>query len=587
MTAIIAIVGRPNVGKSTLFNRLVGRAHAIVDDRPGITRDRREGDGRLAGMRFRIIDTAGLEEAVTGSLEDRMRQQSERAIEIADVTLLMLDARAGVTPVDKFIADNIRRTGAEVVVVANKCEGRAGQVGIAEAWQLGLGEPVALSASHGDGLVDLHDAISDAARNVGVDVFGDDDGVGEGDGAAEEDGAGDDGADEGVEAGKRKVAGTGRVAEAKVKEGDEGGADAGAAGGKADQIKCEDAEDNSDAKAGDATDVKVPARAESSAPSGDSGSADGSSLLDDAGLAADGELAPDDGDGKGDVWLDEASSQPMRVSIVGRPNMGKSTLVNKMLGEERLLTGPEAGITRDSIEVPFSWKGRDYRLVDTAGMRRTARIADKVEHLMVDDAHRAIQFSHICVLLVDGGEGLHKQDLAIARLIAEEGRGLVIGANKWDAVKDRQKAARRIDDRLEISLAQLRGVPVIHMSGKHGRGLTKMMSAASDIYELWNTRVSTGRLNRWLENMLEAHPPPLVEGRRLRIRYMTQVKIRPPTFALFVSRPVEMPESYLRYLVTGLRIDFGLHGIPVRMVMRKGENPFAGRKKTDRRRGRG
>ena len=278
-----------------------------------------------------------------------------------------------------------------------------------------------------------------------------------------------------------------------------------------------------------------------------------------------------------EIWQDEQSMQPMRIAVVGRPNMGKSTLINRLLGEDRLLTGPEAGITRDSIELPFTWKGRPYKLVDTAGMRRKARISDKVEQLMVEDALRAIQYAHLCVLLVDATEELHRQDLAIARLIAEEGRAVVIGANKWDAVRNRQAAAQGIDDRLQTSLAQLRGVPVVHTSGLHGRGLDKMLAAADEMYGLWNTRISTGRLNRWLEGMLEAHPPQLVEGRRLRIRYMTQIKTRPPTFALFVSRPADLPESYLRYLTTGLRTDFGLWGIPVRMVMRKGDNPYAGK----------
>jgi len=473
MNATIAIVGRPNVGKSTLFNRLVGRQHAIVDDQPGVTRDRREGDATLAGLQFRVIDTAGLEEASSGSLEDRMRRQTERAIELADVTLMVIDARAGVTPADKFFADQIRRAGAHVVLLANKCEGKAGAAGLAEAWELGLGEPVPISAAHGEGLVDLHDAIIAGAAAVGIDML------------AEPDGDDSDGPDDSDEP-----------------------------------------------------------------------------PLDDEGNPL-------------EVWQDEQIAQPMRIAVVGRPNMGKSTLINKLLDEDRLLTGPEAGITRDSIELPFTWKDRPYKLVDTAGMRRRARISDKVEQLMVDDALRAIQFAHLCVLLVDATEELHKQDLAIARLIADEGRAIVIGANKWDAVRDRQSAATAIDDRLEKSMAQLRGVPVVHMSGLHGRGLAKLMSAADEMYGLWNTRISTGRLNRWLEGMLEAHPPPLVEGRRLRIRYMTQIKTRPPTFALFVSRPADLPESYLRYLTTGLRADFGLWGVPVRMVMRKGENPYA------------
>ena len=477
MTATIAIVGRPNVGKSTLFNRLIGRQHAIVDDQPGVTRDRREGEASLAGLRFSVIDTAGLEEASTGSLEDRMRRQTERAIELADVTMMVIDARAGVMPADKFFADQIRRAGAHVVLLANKCEGRAGAAGLAEAWELGLGEPVPISAAHGEGLVDLHDAIVEGALAVGIDMYADP-------------------ADDGSE-----------------------------------------------------------------------------------GMDGDDEPPLDDEGNPLEVWQDEQYALPMRIAVVGRPNMGKSTLINRLLGEDRLLTGPEAGITRDSIELPFTWKGRPYKLVDTAGMRRRARISDKIEQLMVEDAVRAIQYAHLCVLLVDATEELHKQDLAIARLIAEEGRAVVIGANKWDAVRNRQAAAQGIDDRLETSLAQLRGVPVVHTSGLHGRGLDKMLAAADEMYGFWNTRISTGRLNRWLVGMLEAHPPPLVEGRRLRIRYMTQIKTRPPTFALFVSRPADLPESYLRYLTTGLRTDFGLWGIPVRMVMRKGDNPYAGKAK--------
>jgi GTP-binding protein len=478
MTVTFAIVGRPNVGKSTLFNRLIGRQHAIVDDQPGVTRDRREGHAQLAGLRFDVIDTAGLEDAGNGTLEDRMRRQTEIAIRDADVTLLMVDARAGVTPVDKFFANQIRKSGAHVVLLANKCEGALGAVGIAEAWSLGLGEPIPISAAHGEGMVDLHDALLDVAHLIGRedDIIGD--------------------------------------------------VDITAVGA-----------DFSDGF-------------------------DGNERLD-----ADGNPI--------DLWRDEQTSQPMRIAIVGRPNMGKSTFVNSLIGQERLLTGPEAGITRDSIEVPFEWNGRPYRLVDTAGMRRRARISDKVEKLMVGDALRAIQYAHLCVLLIDAGEPIHKQDLAIARLIEDEGRALVIGANKWDAVRDKQKASGLILDRLQTSLAQLRGVPVVKMSGLHKRGLDNLLQAADEMYRLWNTRISTGRLNRWLESMLEAHPPPLVDGRRLRIRYITQIKTRPPTFALFVSRPADLPESYLRYLTAGLRADFGLIGVPIRLVMRKRENPFA------------
>jgi len=477
MTVTFAIVGRPNVGKSTLFNRLIGRQHAIVDDQPGVTRDRRDGHAQLASLTFDVIDTAGLEEAGDGTLEDRMRRQTEIAIRDADITLMVVDAKAGVTPVDKFFADQIRKSGAQVVLLANKCEGRAGAAGVAEAWSLGLGEPVPISAAHGEGLVDLHDALLEAARQIG-------------------------------------------------REDDISGI----------------ADDGLDAASND--------------------SFDDAEKLDANGNPI-------------DLWQDEQVSQPMRIAIVGRPNMGKSTLVNSLIDEDRLLTGPEAGITRDSIEVPFEWNGRPYKLVDTAGMRRRARISDKVEKLMVGDALRAIQYAHLCVLLIDASEPIHKQDLAIARLIEDEGRALVIGANKWDSVRDKQAASSRISDRLQTSLAQLRGVPVIQMSGLHKRGLGNLLKAADVMYGHWNTRISTGRLNRWLETMLEAHPPPLVDGRRLRIRYMTQIKTRPPTFALFVSRPADLPESYLRYLIAGLRADFGLSGVPIRLVMRKRENPFA------------
>ena len=478
MTVTFAIVGRPNVGKSTLFNRLIGRQHAIVDDQPGVTRDRREGQGYLASLAFTVIDTAGLEEADDGSLEARMRRQTEMAIRDADITLMVVDAKAGVTPVDKFFASEIRKSGARVVLLANKCEGKAGTAGLSDAWTLGLGEPVPISAAHGEGLVDLHDAMLAAAQAIGLgDVLT----------------------------------------------------------GDADN----DADDHLFTDA-DGLDEKL--------------DADGNPI---------------------DVWQDEQVSQPMRIAIVGRPNMGKSTLINSLIDEDRLLTGPEAGITRDSIEVPFQWNGKPYKLVDTAGMRRRARIADKVEKLMVDDALRAVQYAHLCVLLIDATEEIHKQDLTIARLIEDEGRAIVIGANKWDAVRNKQAASGQISDRLQTSLAQLRGVPVIQISGLHKKGLSKLLDAADEMYGIWNTRISTGRLNRWLDTMLEAHPPPLVEGRRLRIRYMTQIKTRPPTFALFVSRPADLPESYLRYLTSGLRADFGLRGVPIRMVMRKRENPFA------------
>ncbi|MGB0818586.1 MAG: ribosome biogenesis GTPase Der [Candidatus Puniceispirillaceae bacterium] len=474
MTVTFAIVGRPNVGKSTLFNRLTGTRHAIVDDQPGVTRDRREGEGRLAEMRFRLIDTAGLEKAKAGTLEDRMRLQTEAAVQQADITLLVIDGRAGLLPDDLYFAQQIRRSGTSVVLLANKCEGRTGIETLAEAWQLGLGPAVPVSAAHGDGLSDLYDALLDQARQMGLEaaLFGEN------------------------------------------------------------QPNLSDDED-----------VQNP--------------------------VAD----PDDGQ---DMWIDEAAYEPIRIAVVGRPNMGKSTLVNALLGEKRLLTGPEAGITRDAITLPFVWREQDYQLVDTAGIRRQARVTDKVERLMVGDAQRAIQFARVCILMLDARQPPHRQDMVIARQITDEGRALVIAANMWDDVADKQSAMQLINDRLETSLAQVRGVPVVPVSGLYGRGLDRLMQTVDDIHRVWNTRISTGRLNRWLEPMLEAHPPPMSQGRRLRIRYMTQVRTRPPTFALFASRPVDLPESYLRYLIRGLRADFSLSGIPVRMLLRKGsENPYA------------
>jgi len=470
MTISIAIVGRPNVGKSTLYNRLTGTRHAIVDDQPGVTRDRREGDAQLAGMRFRLIDTAGLENAQQGSLEDRMRKQTEQAVSQADLTMLVIDGRAGLLPDDLFFARQIRKTGAKVVVLVNKCEGQAGQTVLAEAWQLGLGEPVPISAAHGDGLSSLYDTILEAATSLGREneLFDDDEDI-------------------------------------------------------------------------------YPDEAE----------------LDDSEEAEE------------EVWFDREKDLPIRVAVVGRPNMGKSTLVNSLIGEDRLLTGPEAGITRDSITLSFIHNGREYRLVDTAGIRRQARVTDKVERLMVTDAARSIQFARVCILMLDARQPPHKQDMVIARQITDEGRALVIAANMWDDVADKQAALSQIYDRLETSLAQVRGVPVIPISGMYGRGLDKLLKAVEDMHAIWNMRISTGRLNRWLEPMLEAHPPPLSQGRRLRIRYMTQVKTRPPTFALFASKPVDLPESYLRYLIGGLRQDFGLDGIPIRMILRKGKNPYA------------
>ena len=470
MTLCVAIVGRPNVGKSTLYNRLTGTRHAIVDDQPGVTRDRREGDASLAAMRFRLIDTAGLENAQPGSLEDRMRKQTELAVSQADVTMLVIDGRSGLLPDDLFFARQIRKAGANVIVLVNKCEGQAGQSVLAEAWQLGLGEPVPISAAHGDGLSGLYDALLDAVTSLG----------------------------------------------------------------RGDELFYDDIDD-----------------------------------------AFDDEQIDSSEEPEVEVWFDKEKDLPIRVAVVGRPNMGKSTLVNSLIGEDRLLTGPEAGITRDSITLPFIHNDREFRLVDTAGIRRQARVTDKVEKLMVTDASRSIQFARVCILMLDARQPPHKQDMVIARQITDEGRALVIAANMWDDVADKQKALSQIYDRLETSLAQVRGVPVVPISGMYGRGFDKLLKAVEDMHAIWNMRISTGRLNRWLEPMLEAHPPPLSQGRRLRIRYMTQVKTRPPTFALFASKPVDLPESYLRYLIGGLRQDFGLEGIPIRMILRKGKNPYA------------
>ncbi|HEY9079630.1 ribosome biogenesis GTPase Der [Magnetovibrio sp.] len=464
MSLTVAIIGRPNVGKSTLFNRLVGKRVAIVDDMPGVTRDRREGDATLSDLHFKVIDTAGLEDVHDDSLESRMRQQTEAAFLEADVGLMMIDARTGPTPIDEHFANWLRRHDTPVILVANKCEGAAGQPGLLESYALGLGEPVPLSAEHGQGLVDLYEALRPYA-----------------DAASE------------------------KEAWEKRKRNDE--------------------------------------------------------------------LPPQD---SGEEDDDEAVlNRPLQLAIVGRPNVGKSTLINKLLGEERLLTGPEAGITRDSILVPWQYKGREINLVDTAGLRRRAKVTEKVEALSGAETRRAIDFAQVVALVLDARDMLEKQDLTIARNIIEEGRALIIVVNKWDLIKNTKEALDKLHDRLQTSLPQVRGIPIVTVSAKTGRNLDKILDAVLDVFEVWNRRVSTAKLNRWLEHILEHHQPPLIGGRRVKVRYMTQPKTRPPTFALFVSHAKGLPESYVRYMSNAIREDFDLWGVPLRVVVRKGHNPYA------------
>jgi GTP-binding protein len=451
MSFTLAIVGRPNVGKSTLFNRLVGRRIALVDDLPGVTRDRREGEGRLGDLTFKIIDTAGLEESTRESLTGRMRTQTEAAIATADAVLFLVDARLGLTPADRVFADLARRSGKPTVLVANKSEGRAGRSGTYEAFELGLGEPVAISAEHGEGLSELYDAIRAALPDL-------------------------------------------------------------------------------------------------TEPADDEAEADSNEV-----------------------------SRPIRIAVVGRPNAGKSTLINRLLGEERLLTGPEAGITRDSIAVDLEWGGRSFRVHDTAGLRRKSRIEEKLEKLSVADALEAIRFAEVVVLLMDADAQFEEQDLRIADLVEREGRALVIGMSKWDRVEQPDSAAK-LRREVDHWLPQVKGVPIVPVSGLTGAGLDKLMRAVIDIHAIWNKRVSTNPLNRWLDDMLSAHPPPAVAGRRLKFNYVTQPKARPPSFVLFCTRADAVPDAYVRYLVNGLRDTFDMPGVPIRLMLREKKNPYAGRK---------
>jgi GTPase len=465
MSFTLAIVGRPNVGKSTLFNRLVGRRLALVDDSPGVTRDLREGEGRLGALRFRVVDTAGLEEADEASLQGRMRALTERAVGLADIVLFLIDARAGVTATDEAVADLLRRSGARVLLAANKAEGRAGEAGALEAWSLGFGEPIPLSAEHGEGIEDLHHALREAAADLAV----------------------------------APVAGYG------------------------DEDPGEEGET--------------------------------------------GEGAP---------------GRPIQIAVVGRPNAGKSTLVNAILGEERLLTGPEAGITRDAIAVATDWGGLPVRIFDTAGMRRKAKVQEKLEKLSVADALRAIRFAEVVVVLLDVEAPLESQDLRIADLAEREGRAVVVAVNKWDratgGTSGRRATLAALEAGVERLLPQLRGVPVVAVSALTGRGLDRLREAVAKAHAVWNARVPTARLNAWLAEQVASHPPPAPGGRRIRLRYMTQAKTRPPTFVLFASLPEALPEDYRRFLVGGLRRDFDLPGTPVRLLVRGGDNPYRDRR---------
>ncbi|MBR2574384.1 MAG: ribosome biogenesis GTPase Der [Loktanella sp.] len=472
MTFTLAIVGRPNVGKSTLFNRLVGKKLALVDDQPGVTRDLREGEGRLADLRFTVIDSAGLEEATDDSLQGRMRRLTERAVEMADVCLFMIDARAGVLPADQVFADILRKKNANVILAANKGEGRAADNTILEAYALGLGEPIRISAEHGEGMGELMDVLRPIS-----DAF--------------EERAALDAPETDVDVG----------------------------------------EDDDDAP-------RVPTVA-----------------------------------------------KPLQIAVVGRPNAGKSTLINKIIGEERLLTGPEAGITRDAISVKQVWAGPDgigvpMRIFDTAGMRRKAKIHEKLEKLSVSDGLRAVKFAEVVVVLLDVEIPFEQQDLRIADLAEREGRAVVIAVNKWDTEDDKQDKLRELRESFERLLPQLRGAPLVTVSAKTGKGLDKLQQAIMRAHDVWNRRVTTAQLNRWLIGMLEQHPPPAPGGKRIKMRYATQVKTRPPAFVVMTSHPDLMPESYKRYLVNGLRADFDMPGTPIRLYLRDqgDKNPYKDKK---------
>lgn len=445
MALKLAIVGRPNVGKSTLFNRLAGKRLAIVDDRPGVTRDRKHAMGRLGDLDLDLIDTAGFEDVTDESLESRMRAQTELAVAEADIVLMLTDARVGVTPADERFADLLRRADKPVILAANKAEGRASEPGVMEAYALGLGEPIPISAEHGEGMSDLFAAIVAAAPSVDVD----------------------------------------------------------------------------------------------------------------------------------DPNADDPDAKPIRIAVIGRPNAGKSTLVNAILGEDRLLTGPEAGITRDAISIDFDWGGRQFRIVDTAGMRRKAKVEGKLEELSVADTIRSIRFADVCVLVMDCAEALEKQDLTIGDLVIREGRALVCVLAKWDKIEDHQERLTELRYRIGHALPQAKGAALVPVSAIADQGLDDLRGAILDAYGDWNARVKTNDLNRWLKTALERHPPPAVDGKRIKPRYITQIKARPPTFVLMCSRASALPDTYKRYLVNGIREAFDMPGAPIRLFVRQNRNPYA------------
>lgn len=467
MSFTLAIVGRPNVGKSTLFNRLVGKKLALVDDQPGVTRDLREGQGRIADLKFTVIDSAGLEDATDDSLQGRMRRLTERAVEMADVCLFMIDARAGVLPADQLFADILRKKNANVILAANKGEGKAADATILEAYALGLGEPIRMSAEHGEGLGELMDVLRPIAEQF------------------EERAARD-------------------APETDVDVGD----------------------DDEDAP-------RIPTR-----------------------------------------------ERPLQIAVVGRPNAGKSTLINKIIGEERLLTGPEAGITRDAISVQQDWDGVPMRIFDTAGMRKKAKVQEKLEKLSVSDGLRAVKFAEVVVVLLDAEIPFEQQDLRIADLAEREGRAVVIAVNKWDIEAEKQEKLKELKEEFARLLPQLKGAPLVTVSAKTGKGLDRLQQAIMRAHEVWNRRATTAQLNRWLTGMMEQHPPPAPGGKRIKMRYATQVKTRPPAFVVMTSHPDLVPESYKRYLVNGLRVDFDMPGTPIRLYLRDqgDKNPYKDKK---------